>query len=159
MADKPEVGDQSEKQPLEVGVEDERLERFEHSDAATPAVAEAELEAQSGVEIHYMKSNHFRVIHADGAVGAITPRGLVHMTLYSERAAIPKRGFRAISVDGQSLESEEFTETIGGVVRELEVDVLMDKAIVLQIRDWLTRRLDELATVKDMVAQAEKAKK
>lgn len=112
-----------------------------------------------GVEIHYMKSNLFRVIHADGAVGALTPRGLVHMTLYSERTAIPKTAFRAISEDGQSLEPETQTETIGGVVRELEVDVLMDEAIVRSLRDWLNRRLDEFAKFKEAVAQAEKVEK
>ena len=89
----------------------------------------------NGLNTHYMKSNLFRVVHADGAMGALTPRGLVHMTLYSERAAIPKRGFRAISEDGQHLEPEVFTETIGGVIRELEVDVLMDEALVRELRD------------------------
>jgi hypothetical protein len=118
-----------------------------------------EEEPPQGVKIHYMKSNLFRVIHADGAVGALTPRGLVHMTLYSERTAIPKTSFRAISEDGQSLESEKYIETLGGVVRELEVDVLMDENLVRDLRDWLNRRLDELAQLKDAVAEAEKARK
>ena len=159
MADKPDAGDRLEKPPSKVDAEDERLEIFEHSDVAKAAVAQAEVKAQSGVEIHYMKSNLFRVIHADGALGALTPRGLLHMTLYSERAAIPKRGLRAISEDGQGLEPEVFTETIGGVVRELEVDVLIDERLVRELRDWLTRQLDEFAKIKELVAGVEKAKK
>lgn len=119
----------------------------------------AEEQSPKGVEIHYMKSSLFRVIHADGAMGALTPRGLLHMTLYSERAAIPKRGFRALSEDGQTLEPEVNTETIGGVVRELEVDVMIDETLARELRDWFDRRLDEFDKFKEAVAQAEKAKK
>ena len=32
---------------------------------------------QSKVEFHYIKSNHFRVIHADGVYGGATPRGFI----------------------------------------------------------------------------------
>ncbi len=159
MADKPDAGDRLEELPSKVDPEDEHLEMIEHSDVAKAAVAEAVAKAQSGVEIHYMKSNLFRVIHADGAMGSLTPRGLLHMTLYSERVAIPKRGFRAISEGGQNLEPEVFTETIGGVVRELEVDVLIDEELARELRDWLTRRLDDFVKFKETVAQAEKAKK
>ena len=106
-----------------------------------------------------MKSNLFRVIHADGALGAVTPRGSLHMTLYSERTAIPKLGLRAISEDGESLGPEKFTKTIGGIVRELEVDVLMSETFVRELRDWLTGRLDDFTKVKEAVASMEKAQK
>jgi len=121
--------------------------------------ARPEEQPPQGVEIHYMKSNLFRVIHADGAVGSITAHGYLHMTLYSERTAIPKRGFRAISKDGLNLEPEKYTETIGGAVRELEVDVLMGEPLVRELRDWFTKRLDDFAKLREMIAQAEKAKK
>ena len=113
----------------------------------------------TSVDIHYMKSNLFRVIHADGAVGSLTPRGLLHMTLYNERPAIPKRGVRDISEDQETLSPEKITETIGGVVRELEVDVMMSETFALELRDWLNKRLGDFAAFKEAMAKAEKDKK
>ena len=44
------------------------------------------------LEFHYIKSNQFRVIHVDGGIGSITPKGFIHFALYSERLAIPRKG-------------------------------------------------------------------
>ena len=159
MADKPDGGERPEEPSPKVDPEDEHLERLVQSDVAKAAVAKAEVKAQSGFEIHYMKSNLFRVIHADGAVGSLTSHGYLHMTLYSERTAIPKRGFRAVSEDGLNLEPEKYTETIGGAVRELEVDVLMGEPLVRELRDWLTKRLDDFAKLREAIAQSGKAEK
>ena len=101
-------------------------------------------ETQEGVEIHYIKSRNFRVIHVDGAIGSITPRGYVHATIFSERAAIPRKGFRGLADDGKSLSPEVYTEGRKGIVRELEVDLMLDPNSVRQIRDWLDRRLEDL---------------
>ena len=43
------------------------------------------------VAFDFIKSEYFRVIHADGALGGPTPQGLVHMAFYSERPPIPRR--------------------------------------------------------------------
>ena len=36
------------------------------------------------VRFHYLKSQLWRVVHVDGAIGGITPRGMIHAALYSE---------------------------------------------------------------------------
>lgn len=44
----------------------------------------------SSVKFHYLKTAHFRTIHADGAIGNITPSRSIHMAIYNERPAIPR---------------------------------------------------------------------
>ena len=97
----------------------------------------------SRVVFHYIKANAFRVIHADGAIGGITPQGAIHFALFSERPAIPQ------------MQEFEFTETgepgevvnqqgRPGIVRELDVDVVLSQATAARLRDWLTQKIDEL---------------
>ena len=107
------------------------------------------------ISFHYIKGKNFRVIHADGALGGITPRGYVHFALYSERAAIPRRGVRNISEDGKTLGPETIVEVREGVVRELEVDVIMDEKTTIELRDWLDRRIQNF---KEILEQSEKKK-
>ena len=43
------------------------------------------------VVIEYIKSQLFRVAHVDGAIGGPTPSGQIHLAMFSERPAIPRR--------------------------------------------------------------------
>ena len=43
------------------------------------------------VAFDYIKTSDFRIIWADGAIGGPTARGYVHVALYAERPAIPRR--------------------------------------------------------------------
>ena len=42
------------------------------------------------ITIHNKISSDFREIHVDGAYGGLTPRGLINLNFYAERAPIPK---------------------------------------------------------------------
>lgn len=107
------------------------------------------------IEYHYIKSQIFRVIHADGALGGITPRGLVHLTFYNERAAIPRLGIREFDEMSQTAGPEKYAESKAGIVRELEFDVLMDETTAHELRDWLNRRLEDLATMRKLKEEGE----
>jgi hypothetical protein len=50
---------------------------------------------------HFRKSSLFRVIHADGAYGGISPNGNIHFALYNERFPIPKITSRGFTKDGR----------------------------------------------------------
>ena len=52
------------------------------------------------VRFDYIKSAAFRVIHADGVVGGVTPRLDVHMDFWSERFPIPQQVVHAVNSDG-----------------------------------------------------------
>ena len=96
------------------------------------------------VAFDYIKSQYFRVIHADGAIGSITPNGLIHFALYSERPAIPRRLVQPVSEDGQlgdPIESE--TESRDSIIREMDVDVMMTLEVAVLVRNWLSERIDQ----------------
>lgn len=94
------------------------------------------------IEAHYIKSNFFRVVHADGVYGGGSPRGLLTMAFYSERQALPKKSsFPLINnIPGP----ETVVETKAGIVREVEVDVFMDLPTAASLYGWLGGRLEEL---------------
>jgi hypothetical protein len=98
----------------------------------------------STVAFDYIKSQFFRVIHTDGAIGSVTPNGHIHMALFSERQAIPRRLVNTLNSDGTLGELvPEQSETRGSIVREMDVDVLLTFEAAQRIFEWLRARLDE----------------
>jgi hypothetical protein len=91
---------------------------------------------------HYLKSTLFRVVHVDGLIGSITPQGLLHIAMFNERPAIPQYVLHSISGDGK-LGPERAHSGKEGIVRELEVDLLMSEKIARSLHEWLGARLQE----------------
>jgi hypothetical protein len=90
-----------------------------------------------------IKSCDFRVIHVDGAIGSITPRGLIHAALYSERMPIPRLMVHPIGADG-NLSPPVEQDTRPGVVREVEVGLMLDRNAADALRLWLEQQVAEL---------------
>lgn len=95
------------------------------------------------VGIKYVKANFFRVIHADGAWGGISPKGDIHIALYNERAAIPDISRLVVAPDGKVLEPETF-EAASKLVREVEADVIVDLGTARALRAWLDNKIAAL---------------
>lgn len=108
-------------------------------------------ERPAHIRFSYLKSNSFRVIHVDGALGGPTPSGYIHMTLYSERAAIPQQTEYEITAEG-TLGKEVTDLRVGrdGIVRELEVDAIMNVATARALHEWLGTRLEQLTARGDV---------
>jgi hypothetical protein len=105
-------------------------------------------DAPKRVSFHFIKSNSFRVIHVDGAHGGINPNLMIQMALFSERIPIPQRSVQEIRPDG-SLGDEIWEERIAreGLIREVEVEAIMDLGTARSIIQWLTehaQRLEEI---------------
>jgi len=100
------------------------------------------------VEFDFIKSNFFRVVHADGAFGGISPNGLIHMALYSERAALPTKIVQEIDESGQ-LRPEDTSRRITrkAIVREIEVDIAMDINTATALRKWLDEKIEMHASL------------
>ncbi len=98
--------------------------------------------ALDSITFHYIKGTQFRVIHVDGAIGSLTPRGLIHAALYSERAAIPQMMVHPI--EGGQLGPATDVVSRPGLVRELEASLMLDLNAAVSFRDWLSTRIDEL---------------
>ena len=116
----------------------------------------------SEVQFHYLKSSQFRVVHVDGIVGSVSPRGLLHMSAYSERIAIPQVAIHDVKADG-TLGAARQQIGRSGIVRELEVDLMLDQQIAEALHEWLGERLTEMrtlsTTMKALQGTTAKAKK
>lgn len=108
----------------------------------------------SEIPIHYLKSSFSRVVHCDGAIGGITPRGLLHCSLFSERHAIPQVQVHA--VEDKRLGALKQSAGREGVVREMEVDVVFNLQTAKDLREWLDLRIAELEKLKDDPAATKK---
>jgi len=102
---------------------------------------------QPAVVFDYIKSPHFRVVRADGAIGSITPNRHIHFALYSERLAIPRQIVNKINEDGTlGDEIPERRVAREGIVREMEIDIFLTVDVAKQLCDWLSKRISEIGS-------------
>ena len=101
------------------------------------------------IEFHYIKSNAFRVVHVDGGYGGIAARGYITLALFNERRPIPRVTRIGLDESGKTVLPEQIIETRRDVVREVEVNLIMDERTAAEIRDWLTTRIAELQKIKE----------
>jgi hypothetical protein len=114
---------------------------------------------QTEIKFKYMKSNFFRVIHADGAWGGVSPRGDIHMSFYNERGALPDSSTLTVSADS-SEQSPEVAQSSGAIIREIECDVVLDLGTALSLSKWLDEKIKDLQTlIKTLQEENEKQKK
>lgn len=112
-------------------------------------------DGQHEVSFKYLKSNLFRVVHADGAWGGLNLRGDIHVSFYNERVAIPDSSKLVVAANEEVIKPEEF-ESSSKFIREVEVDVVFDLATAKSLRAWLNHKIDALENlIRD--AQREKA--
>lgn len=90
----------------------------------------------SSIMFHYIKSNFFRVIHLDGAIGGVTPSRDIFVSLFSQRGALPKVIEQVVLPDGK-LGEETKREGKNGIVREMEVGVTMNANAAKDLADFL----------------------
>ena len=64
------------------------------------------------------------------------------MNCFSERAAIPTKVEHKLSPEG-ALGEEVLRESKGGVVREIEIELLLDTNMAKSVLIWLTDRVAE----------------
>ena len=94
------------------------------------------------IPFHFIKSNAYRVVHVDGAVGGLTPNLNVFVSMYSERPPIPELQVMALNESG-GIADEVITERVTkqGVVREVEVGLVMTVANARSLIAFLQSRV------------------
>lgn len=97
------------------------------------------------IRSYHIKSNYFRVVHADGAWGGITPHLFLQMVIFNERRPIPQEIVQPITPSGDLGQPiPELTKSKDGIVREMEVEILMNKRVAKQLRKWLDNQIEQL---------------
>jgi hypothetical protein len=103
------------------------------------------------IEFNYIKSNHFRTVHADGVMSNGTPRGNLFLGFYSERFPLPDAQTFEINAEGRIVSevAEKRKIISNGVMREVEVGVILDlevaKVLVLSLSQ-LIRQAEAMET-------------
>jgi hypothetical protein len=98
---------------------------------------------------HYLKSQFFRTVHADGIFGGVTPRGLIQIAFFSERQPIPTAMVHTISSDGVDMgESRNLREGREGAIREVEVNAILSAETAERLQEWLGTHLALLRQAK-----------
>ncbi len=96
----------------------------------------------STVTFHYVKSNHFRVVHTSGVFGGLNPDGTLLLSIFSERAPLPDVTVQKVESTGQlGAEIIEARKASDGIVRELEVGLNMDIRTAKVMVEWLKERI------------------
>lgn len=104
------------------------------------------------LKFDYVKSHYFRVIHADGVWGGVSPRGNIHMSFYNERTALPDVSKLTLTGEGQIPKPEQYKAS-SAIVREFEADVILDLATARSLSTWLN---DKIKLLEDLVREAKK---
>ncbi len=118
------------------------------SDHPTPSEGQPSSTLPNQLRFDYIKGRFFRVIHADGVVGGVTPRLDIHIDFWNERFPIPKRVVHSVGADG-TLGEELKTErkTRDAIVREVEAGVVLDLETAKAFRDWLNDRIAQIEKI------------
>ena len=101
-------------------------------------------ETPEAVDFHFIKAAHFRVVHVDGVWGGITPSKNIAVGFFSERLPIPTIVQHKLK-EGGAVGDEIDRESKTGVVREMEVELIMNKATAVGFLEWFKGKVDELA--------------
>ena len=94
----------------------------------------------SSVAFEYIKSNYFRVIHVDGVFGGITPRGHIHMSVWSQRGATPDRVTHEVKPNGE-VGRETARQGSDAIIRELEAGLVLDVNLARSVVKWLQDKI------------------
>jgi hypothetical protein len=96
--------------------------------------------AKNKVTIYNKFSPNFRELHVDGAYGGMTPRGLLNINFYAERAPIPRS--TEFTVEGANLiDPQHSADSKKGIIREFEVGIYMDVNAARELNKWLTTHI------------------
>jgi hypothetical protein len=113
------------------------------SHEGTPAEAVAKPFIHNTIEFQYQKSRFFRVIHADGAFGGVSAGLQIHMALFNQRRPIPKKMVYEL-LPGGSLGQELKRESEPGMIREVEVDVVLTADTAKALITWLAEKVNDI---------------
>jgi hypothetical protein len=108
-----------------------------------------EVEKPKAVVIRYHRARHYRTIHADGAWAGITPQLEIQFALFTDLRPMPDYVMHNITEDS-GLGEEIDRKVPQGLIREAEVNIVMNVLTVEQLIDLLQRMVDQVKALPAM---------
>ena len=104
---------------------------------------------QKTIAVNYLKSNDFREVACDGALGGLTPQGKLWVAFYAERFPMPRIvEHDIITESGQApdevtidMNSGRVIESRSGIVRHVEFGVYLTIESAKTLHDWLGKQI------------------
>ncbi len=94
--------------------------------------------AAGEMPVYYVKSNFYRVVHADGIYGGGTPTpGDIMMSVFSHRIPLPEKIVN--DADGNEILAKRVVKY--GIENELEVSLAMSLEMAKIMRNWLDKAI------------------
>ena len=98
--------------------------------------------------IHFIKSSHFRVIHASGVWYGGDAQQNLHLSFFNERSPIPQEVVLNLNEQGAVLGEDESKRKIKeGFVREVEVDIIFSLPSAVDFYRTLGENLKALKAI------------
>lgn len=114
-------------------------------------MSDSQTDSDPQIEFHFIKANSFKVAYADGVFGGVSPKGALRMSFFNERLALPKSVTHKVVQEGDAVRvGEEIVakrNSLNGVVREVEVDVVMNLESAKAFQLWLGNKIKELESL------------
>ncbi len=106
-------------------------------------IAEDKQPIRRRTEVHLCKSNLFRTVCTDGAIGN-TADDIIAMAFFRDRVAIPEKMVFETAADGSPVEVFEERLGVRGLEREVEVEIVMNLNVARVVCTWLAERIEAL---------------
>lgn len=95
------------------------------------------------VRVSYTEANDYKTVYADGAQGNFTRGGKLFLHFYVEFPVLPKNVVHAVDDEGNLGEPLEPHDDVT-LERRRECGVILDPQTLVELYDWLGRKLSEL---------------
>jgi hypothetical protein len=112
--------------------------------------------ASGPVQFHYIKTNAHRVVRADGVHGGLTPALDIQMNFFGTRAPIPRLMVHEFSEGRIGDELPDLRVEREGIIRDIEVTVIMDVERAEALHRWLGERIEKSRATHALASGSEK---
>ena len=114
----------------------------------TLGVLMADQDPGKTIHINYIKSNDYREVACDGALGSSTPAGKLWVAFYTERLPLPRIVRHELQQSAESSELRIDPNSPGvtidgrvGIVRNVEFGLYMSPEAARKLHEWLGEQL------------------
>ena len=106
------------------------------------------------LEFEYVKSKDYKIYHATGAWGGLSPRSEIYIDFFIEKAEPPEKSKLYVK-DKEAIKEEKIPKE-DKLIRELQACFILRPDIAYAIGEWLIKKAEEAGIVEKKNANNEK---